>query len=187
MKYNIRDLSVASVSLLFICGMVEFLSTNENQNIEKRKRVRNMKDVKPVKHHTLERRNFDTPNRRSDLEVDLKPISELEGQCDVDISRQEEMLNDNTASNFVNIDIEYWFAIGATVDIDGFNDLSLFQLHQYVYTSVVESNIWCTTSTTSLSDINSTAPSRLGIITFIPTVLVPSNDCTLKFLLFYTE
>jgi hypothetical protein len=178
MGYNIQALTIVSVSILFICSSVELLSTYNYEKIEKNIRTRQMRESEPVRYPSLERRTSIVSSRRNDIEVELMPISGLQSKCDlVDTHRQVETSNDNATSTLENLDVEYWFAIGTTAN--KFDDLSLFQLQQYVYTSVEESNIWCTSSSTaSSSDSNSTATSRLGVITFIPAVLVPSTNCT---------
>lgn len=174
MGYDIRTLITLSISLLFVCGMVELLSTYNYETMEN----------ESVVYTSLGHRTTSVvSNRRNNIEMDLMPISELESKCDInlyDMNRQVETSSDNiTTTAYTNIDVEYWFAVGTTAN--KFSDLSLFQLHQYVYTSVQESNIWCTSSVTASSDSNSTTTSKLGTITFIPVLLVPSTNGTLRF------
>ena len=185
MGYDIRTLITASVSLMFLCGLVELLSTyNYETTFEKSISIRRRNMIENAyRHVSVGRHTSIVPSRRNNIEMDLMPIAELESKCEInviDMNRQAEVSTDNTTTIFTNIDVEYWFAIGTTAN--KFNDLTLFQLHQLVYTSVQESNIWCTsTTTTSSSDGNSTASSRLGTITFMPVHLVPSTNCTLYF------
>ena len=166
--------------------MVELRSTYNYEKLTKGIRVRTVKENEPVRYPSLERRRTSiTTSRRHDIEVDLMPVSDMEGKCDLfDTHRQAEIYTDNRTSTFMNIDVEYWFAIGTTAN--KFDDVSLFQLHQHIYTSVEESNIWCTSSTTSSSESNSTLPSsRLGAITFIPAVVAPSTNCKFFLLLLW--
>ena len=180
MGYDIRTLITLSVSLLFVCGMVELLSTYNFETIEKRIRGRNVMENESVEYTSLGYHTTSiVASRRNNIEIDLMPISELESKCDINIYEAETSF-DNITTAYTNIDVEYWFAIGTTAN--KFNDLSLFQLHQYVYTSVQESNIWCSTSSaTSSSDSNSTTTSKLGAITFIPALLVPSTNGTFRY------
>jgi hypothetical protein len=120
------------------------------------------------------------PERRTSVEVEL-PVIEMEGKCNIDSlyeRRQTESRNKNATSTMArNIDVDYWFAIATTAS--NLTDLTLFSLHQYIFTSLDESNIWCTaTSDSSSLDSNITSVSRLGAITFTPSELSPSNDRT---------
>jgi hypothetical protein len=181
MGYDIPTLITVSVSLMVVCGMVEMLSTyNYETTAENSIRGRNMIENESEGYTSLGRHTSIVSSRRRNIETDLMPISELESKCELklyDSNQQVEVSTNNTTTAYTNIDVEYWFAVGTTAN--KFNDLSLFQLHQFVYTSVQEPNIWCTSSAISSSGSNSTASSRLGTITFIPVLLVPSNNSTL--------
>ena len=181
MEYNFRALTIVSLSILFVSSTVTFLNTYNYETIEKSIRTRKLQNDELIRYPSLKRRTSIVSKRRNNIEVDVMPKTDLlEGKCEldlIDVNRQAEISTDNTTTSpYMNIDVEYWFAIGTTAN--KFDDLSLFQLQQHIYTSVDESNIWCTSTATSSSDnSNSTAVSRLGVITFIPAVVVPSSSC----------
>jgi hypothetical protein len=173
-----HTLIVLSVTLSFLCGLV---CSSDNQPIE----IKNKNNNKKLRHESYDQYQVNhgttTVLRQSSIEVELQPIPNVDGKCELDIFDTSRIIkaNTNITAPLVNENVDYWFAIGTpSIIID---EISFFLLHQSIYSSIQESNIWCTET---YDNNNQTATTgRLGVVTFIPTKLVKAKNS--KWKLFY--
>jgi hypothetical protein len=96
------------------------------------------------------------------------PIEPDDALCDIDVmnrrSTEKEVLS--------NADVNFWYAIGTSQFQK--KDRILFELNQWIYKTMQETNVWCTPMFNN--ETQSNAP--LGVVTFIPSGSTTSEDRT---------
>jgi hypothetical protein len=96
------------------------------------------------------------------------PIEPDDALCDIDVMNQRSFKEEDLS----NADVEFWYAIGTSQFVK--KDRILFELNQWIYKSMLETNVWCAPMFNN--ETQSTTP--LGVVTFVPTGSSTTEDRT---------
>jgi hypothetical protein len=167
-------LSIFVVCCFYGAVLHPYLTTNDTKNLQ------------PQPSKLLQHRRSLQMNISNDAIV-ADVVPDADSLCEIDLIDDSTTV-DNVNTTRVNANVDFWYAVGTINNTaktkSTLDDRVLFLLNQVVYTSMRETNVWCTpiqndTNTVTRNLKHSSVP-RLGVVTFIPGDTHPSSDCTLR-------